>query len=98
MLQALGITVYCCLVAFLMFALEAFMLEPPQFFVMIFMLILIVFSAAVTGTLYFGYAAYLALQQKIKEAMMLVGITTLTLLGIGIIMLVVMGIVMAMSI
>ena len=97
-LQALGIAAYCGLIALLFIALDEFMQQPPQYFIMIFMLILLVFSAAVTGMLYFGYAGYLALRQKIKDALILVGITTLSLLGIGIIILVVMGIVMAMSI
>ena len=73
LLQALCVTVYCGLVA-LFFSFITKALPAPGFFGFFLMLILLVFSASVTGSLVFGYPAYLAIvKNKIKE-----GLTVLT--------------------
>ena len=74
--QALFVTVYCGLVALLFNFLTKAISSGPGFFGFFFMLILLVFSAAVTGSLVFGYPAYLALaKNKIKEALTILAFT-----------------------
>lgn len=93
-LQALGIVIYCALVGGLFLTFDKLSLAPPGFLGIILMLILLVFSAAVTGSIVFGYPAYLALNQRIREAVTLIVYTLLYCLGlmaIIIIILVVLG-------
>ena len=75
--QALFVTVYCGLIAILFnFLTKAIPEDPPGFFGFFFMLVLLVFSAAVTGSLVFGYPAYLVLaKNKIKEALTILAFT-----------------------
>ena len=74
--QALFVTVYCGLVALLFNYLTKAMPSGPGFFGFFFMLVLLVFSAAVTGSLVFGYPAYLVLaKNKIKEALTILAFT-----------------------
>jgi len=81
-LQALGVLVYCGLISGLFWLLDSyFRSNPPQFAVMLFMLVILVFSAAVTGSLVFGYSVYLAMQKEIKQALKLLGFTLLYSLG-----------------
>ena len=76
--QALGVTVYCGLVAVLFNYLTKAIPSGPGFFGFFFMLILLVFSAAVTGSVVFGYPVYLALaKNKIKEALTILAFTLL---------------------
>ncbi|OGD91296.1 hypothetical protein A3D07_01385 [Candidatus Curtissbacteria bacterium RIFCSPHIGHO2_02_FULL_42_15] len=76
--QSLGVTVYCGLVALLFNFLTKAIPSGPGFFGFFFMLILLVFSAAITGTMVFGYPAYLALvKNKIKEALTILAFTLL---------------------
>ncbi|NQV13787.1 MAG: hypothetical protein HQ530_05835 [Parcubacteria group bacterium] len=92
-LQAISITAYCVLVSGLFWVLEEFFQQPPQFIAVALMLIIFVFSAAVTGTLFFGYPAYLALHQETKKALAVIAHTMLYSLGIIIITLVVISVV-----
>ena len=74
--QALGVTVYCGLVALLFNYLTQAIPSGPGFFGFFFMLMFLVFSAAVTGSIVFGYPAYLALaKNKIKEALVILTFT-----------------------
>ena len=74
--QALGVTVYCGLVAVLFNYLTKAIPSGPGFFGFFFMLVLLVFSAAVTGSVVFGYPAYLSLaKNKIKEALTILAFT-----------------------
>jgi len=76
--QALFVTVYCGLVALLFNYLTKAIPSGPGFFGFFFMLILLVFSAAVTGSVVFGYPVYLALaKNKIKEALTILAFTLL---------------------
>lgn len=69
-LQALGVTIYCLLIALVFMVLDSFQVGSPGVLFFTFFLLLFVLSAAITGSLVFGYAAYLALNKKIKEALM----------------------------
>jgi len=82
LLQATGVFIYCLLMAGFFWSMARFSKEPPEFFGITLVLSLLVFSAAVTGSMVFAYPAYLALNQKIKEALSLVAYTLLYLLGI----------------
>lgn len=81
LLQALGISIYCGLVASFFFIMSHTIPEPPGFFGFFLMLSLFVFSAAVTGSLVFGYPVYLALvKNKIKEAFTILAYTLIFIL------------------
>ena len=81
-LQALGAAAYCALVVFVILSFGKISAAPPGFLGSLFMLVLLVFSAAVTGSIVFGYPAYLALHKKISEALSILAFTALYLLGI----------------
>jgi len=74
-LQALGVVAYCSLIGLLFWALNSRFINSPQFFTMVFILVLLVLSAAVTGSIVFGYAVYLALNKKIKQALFVLAYT-----------------------
>lgn len=89
-LQALGVTLYASLVSALIHFLSSFLKDKPDNILGIaLMLSLLVFSAAVSGSIVFGYPAYLALNQRAKEALRLLLYTFLYCLGmIGIIIII----------
>lgn len=75
--QALGVTIYCALMAVL-FSFLTQSRSRPGFFGFFAMLMMLVFSAAVTGSLVFGYPAYLTLvKNKIKDALTILAFTLL---------------------
>ena len=74
LLQAVSITAYCALIGGVFFWMEK-ITANPGFFGIFLMLTLFVFSAAVTGLTVFGYPAYLALNKKIKEALLVLAYT-----------------------
>ena len=75
--QALGVAIYCGLVAGFMYNIMQ-VLPRPGIAGMFLMLSLFVFSAAVTGTLVFAYPVYLAIvKNKIKPAINVLGFTLL---------------------
>lgn len=81
-LQALGLILYCGLIALFFYTMTKSSTQPG-FFGFFLMLMLLVFSAAVSGSLVFGYPAYLALiRNKIKEALTILVFTLLYILGI----------------
>jgi len=73
--------------------MEELLPQPDQFMAIIMMLLLLVLSAAITGSLFFGYAVYLALHQKMKKALKLVAYTMLYSLGIILVFFVVLAII-----
>lgn len=81
-LQALGVIVYCGLVAGFFWSCNKFFVAASGFWATALMLALLVFSAAVTGSIVFGYPAYLALKGKIKDALTLLAYTLLYCLGL----------------
>lgn len=85
--QSLGVTVYCSLVASFFRYIGQTSVQPDGIAGVTLMLFLMVFSAAVTGLLVFGYPAYLALHNKIKEALLILAFTLLYSLLIFIIIL-----------
>jgi hypothetical protein len=76
LIQAVGVIVYCVLVAMLI----NFMgknAEPVGFWGVAAMLILLVFSAGVTGSMVFGYPAYLLFKEKeIKRPLLILASTS----------------------
>ncbi len=92
LLQSLGIAAYCALLSGLLWVMEKYLPKPDQLLAIALILLLLVLSAAITGSLFFGYAAYLALRQEIKKALLLVVYTMLYSLGIIIIAFVVLAI------
>ena len=88
--QSLGAIIYCGLVSGFFWYMGKAAIAPPDFWGISLMLFLLVFSAAVTGLLIFGYPAYLVLHGKIKQALKVLGYTFLfSLLIIIIILLIV---------
>lgn len=70
LLQSLLVTLYCGgVAAFFSFLATAFPKDPPGLFGFFLMLMLLVLSAAITGSLVFAYPVYLAvIKSKIGEA------------------------------
>lgn len=78
-LQAVGVVVYCVLAGIFICYGNKALPTPPQFVGIILVLSVLVFSVAAVGSLIFGYAAYLALNQNIKGALKLFGFTLMYL-------------------
>jgi hypothetical protein len=80
--QALGVIIYCALVVGLFELLRDAFFNLPVFFSSAISLIVLVFSAAVTGSIVFGRVAYLSLNGKLKEGLSILAYTLLYCLGI----------------
>ena len=78
-IQALGVIVYTSLVAFLIKAMENINSEG-EIFNIVFVLTLLVFSAAISGLIVFGYPVFLVIQKKTKKALKVLGYTLFFLL------------------
>lgn len=76
LLQAAGVAIYCAAVGAFMFYMERGNVEPGYFGVLL-ILVLLVFSAAVTGSLIFALPVYLAMNQKIKQSLSILAYTLL---------------------
>ena len=87
--QALGLVIYCALIAGLLWFLGNISVEPLGFFGSVLMLMLLVFSAAVTGSIVFGYPTYLVLNNRVKEALSILAFTLLYCLGVIIVVIVI---------
>ncbi len=82
-LQAIGVAVYCALISGILYFGDNFVvIDIPIYFRMVLVLMLLVFSAAVTGSLVFGYPIYLALQKETRKALKVLSYTFLYCLGI----------------
>lgn len=90
LLQALGVVVYCVLVGCFFQFMDKSSIEPPGFVGIVLILVLLVISAAITGLLVFGYAAYLAMHEKTKEALTVFAYTILYILGIALVIMTVL--------
>ncbi|MFW0861985.1 MAG: hypothetical protein ACKKL6_00135 [Candidatus Komeilibacteria bacterium] len=86
LLQALGVTAYCLLVSQVFRLMETLQPDVPDWVAATTMLLLLVISASVVGSLVFGYAAYSLLRKDVKEALHVLGYTLLY--GIGIFMII----------
>lgn len=83
LLQALGVAVYCALVVGIMNWFGQVFFAPPGFWGSLLILVLLVFSAAVSGSIVFGYSAYLFLKhKKTKEPLSILAFTLLYCLAI----------------
>ncbi len=81
LINAIGTTLYIILVVSFIFSLQAFSHEPEDNIIIpIAMLLLFVFSAALTGFLVFGRPVMWYLDGKKKEAVSLIGYTLAILL------------------
>ncbi len=88
-LESLGIIAYCLLISGFFLILDRVEANPPQFLGVAFMLVIFVLSAAISGSIVFGYPVYLILKEnKIKEGLQTLGYFALFLLGIIIVALV----------
>lgn len=81
LLQALGVIIYCFLISLTFLSLNRIMIRMPDLLGPVLMLVLLVFSVAITGALVFGYSVYLALDKKIKQALSVLAYTLLYCLG-----------------
>jgi hypothetical protein len=83
-LTGIGTVAYCGAVALLMTTMNKIFAEMPgQGLAIVTILLLLVFSAAVTGSLVFGYPAYLFIQKKFKEGIYTVVASLLTIIVLG---------------
>ena len=82
LLQALGVAIYCLLIGTFFWNMDRYVDKPGNVMTIALMLILLVFSAGLTGLIVFGYPVYLALQKRIKEALQILGYTFLYVLFI----------------
>lgn len=76
---------YILLVAWFINSMEKTTNEPEPIIGIMSVLLLFVFSAAVSGFLVLGYPAYLGLQNKLQEAFLTLLTTILTLFAGGVI-------------
>lgn len=89
--QALGVVVYAFLISNLFFFLERIAVAPPSYLGFTLILVLLIFSAAITGSIIFGYPVYLAFNKETKQALSVLGFTLLYGLGLIGIIIVVLG-------
>lgn len=76
---ALAEIIYVLIIVGLFSVLDKVLATPPQFTGFLFMLLLFVFSAGISGLFVFGMPAYLALQKKYTEAIVMIFVTFATL-------------------
>lgn len=85
--QALGVAIYCGLVSAFFRMMEQADAKVDNFVMATVMLLILVFSAAITGALVFGYPVYLIINKEVKKGLAVLGHTFLFLLLIIIIVL-----------
>ena len=85
LLQAVAMTVYVALVAGFFLLMSTVNVEPDGFAGVLGMLLLLVFSASVSGVIIFGSPVYFLVHKKASKALAIVGFTALFLLLIIII-------------
>lgn len=78
-LQAAGVFIYCAIISGIFRIFNKFIGAPPEFLGTALMLVIFVFSAAITGSIVFGYPAYLVLNHRVKEALSILAYTLLFL-------------------
>jgi len=77
LLQALGLALYCALIAATLNSFGKVSTAPIGILGTVLLLVLLVFSAAITGSIVFGYPVYLALHKKFKDALSILAFTAL---------------------
>ncbi len=88
--QALAVAVYCGLVAWFLRVAGNYFNEPVGVLGTALILVLLVFSAAVSGSIVFAYPAYLILNKRTKEGLSVLGYTFIFCLIIMLIILAVL--------
>ena len=78
-LQAAGVFLYCAIVSGIFRISNKFLGAPPEFLGTALMLVIFVFSAAITGSIVFGYPAYLVFNRRVKEALSILAYTLIYL-------------------
>ncbi len=78
--QALAVVIYCGGVSLVLWYAPQTFADSFGILSSLFMLLLLVFSAGITGTLVFGYPVYLVINKKVGEALGILGYTFLWLL------------------
>lgn len=73
--QAVGTALYVGFVVLLMRAVEGRFGPEDTYFLVLSFLLLFVVSASITGGLVLGYPAVLALRQRVRDAVLLLGAT-----------------------
>jgi len=81
-LQALAVVSYCGFVGWLFNLLSQVFIAKPGFWGTALILSLLVVSAAITGSLVFVYPAYLVLKQRLKEAILILLFTSISLFSL----------------
>lgn len=67
LLQTLGIIVYTALISTFFFVMGRSNFQVHEFWTVIIILLVLVFSAAICGTIVFGYPIYFAIKKKSKH-------------------------------
>ena len=80
LLQATAVVAYSALVAGFFFFMEQSRINEPGYFGIVLLLVLLVFSAGITGTFVFGLPAYFALRNNISRAISTLAYTFLYIL------------------
>ncbi len=74
-IQALGVIIYCSLIGGFFWFMSQVHPDPGGMLQIVLMLFLLVFSAAITGLLIFGYPAFLMINKEVKKALTILGYT-----------------------
>jgi hypothetical protein len=85
-------SLYVIVIALLSIKLTSLMIFVEEVFAMGLMLMLLVFSAAISSVLVFGLPIYLFLQKRVKDALRVMFTTFITLLGVFFIILLFAGV------
>lgn len=85
-------SLYVVVVALIMNNLSSMMINVEEIFAAGLMLMLLVFSASVSGALVFGLPIHLFVQRRVRDAIRVMVTTFLTLLGVFFIILLLAGI------
>ncbi|MFH0818833.1 MAG: hypothetical protein V1898_02450 [Patescibacteria group bacterium] len=81
LVQAVGVSVYCLLIAGFFWVMDNFAPDSENMiFAMSIMLMLLVLSAAICGLTVFGYPLYLVINKEVKKALYVLAWTFLFLL------------------
>ncbi len=84
--QALGVIIYCLFVSGVFQLMKKSNIQPPEFLIATFMMTFLVFSAATTGSLVFGYPVYLMMNKEIKKALWVLFSTLAFCLAFGVLL------------
>ncbi|MFA6271895.1 MAG: hypothetical protein WC693_02185 [Patescibacteria group bacterium] len=85
-------SLYVVAVALIMNNMSSMMINVAEIFTAGLMLMLLVFSASISGVLVFGLPIYLFVQKRVKDAIRVMVTTFLTLLGVFFVILLFAGI------